>query len=105
MKKVLFVTFIVVGFGCTGGFGSKTNLAWGSQIAFVSDAFNPDSEIIIINSDGTVPQPLKSRPGPAWPTWSPDGKKIAFVADAPRQLYLMDADGRNLQRLRRVPLR
>ena len=105
MKKVLFVTFIAVGLGCTGGFGSKANLAWGSQIAFVSDAFDPDGEIIIINSDGTVPQPVKSRPDPAWPTWSPDAKKIAFVADFPRQLYVMDANGDNLQRLKRVPLR
>ena len=108
MKKVLLATFIAVGFGCIGGFGSKANLAWGSQIAFMSNAFNPDGEIIIINSDGTVPQPVKGLPHPTWPTCSPNGKKIAFIAniaDAPRQLYLMDANGRNLQPLRRVPLR
>ena len=108
MKKVLFFIFIAVEFGGIGGFGSKADLAWGAQIAFVSDAFNPDGEIIIINSDGTVPQPVKSRPNPTWPTWSPDGKKIAFIADVPRQLYVMDANGRNLQRLKHlkhVPLR
>lgn len=100
MKKVLFVTFIAVGFGCIGGFGSKANLAWGSQIAFVSKEFNPERRIVIINSDGTAPQPLKSRPIPNWPAWSPDGKKIAFIADVPSQLFLIDADGRNLERLR-----
>ena len=106
MKRVLFVTFIVVGFGCIGGFGSKANLAWGSQIAFVSKAFNPDRRIVIINSDGSAPQPLKSRSVPNWPAWSPDGKKIAFIADVPSQLFLIDADGRNLERLRwNMPLK
>ena len=102
MKKVLFVIFIAVGFGCIGGFGSKANLAWGSQIAFVSKAFNPDIGIVVINSDGTAPQPLKSRPDPSWPAWSADGKRIAFTADVHTHVYVMDADGRNLERL--VPI-
>ena len=106
MKKVLFVIFIAAGVGGIGGFGSKANLAWGSQIAFVSKAFNPERRIVIINSDGSALQPLKSRPIPNWPAWSPDGKKIAFIADVPSQLFLMDADGRNLERLRwHFPLR
>ena len=100
MKKVLFITFIAVGIGCIGGFGSKANLVWGSQIAFVSKAFNPERRIVVINSDGSAPQPLKSKPIPNWPVWSPDGKKIAFIADVPSQLFLMAADGRNLERLR-----
>ncbi len=102
MKKVLFVIFIAVGFGCIGGFGSKANLAWGSQIAFVSKAFNPDIGIVVINSDGTAPQPLKSRPDPSWPAWSADGKRIAFTADVHTHVYVMDVDGRNLERL--VPI-
>ena len=100
MKKVLLVTFIAVGFGC-----AKADLVWGSQIAFVSKAFNPDRRIVIINSDGSAPQPLKSRPIPNWPAWSPGGKKIAFIADL-GQLFVMDADGRNLERLRwNMPLK
>ena len=99
MKKVLFFTFIAVGVGCIGGFGSKANLAWGSQIAFISRELNPDGGIVVINSDGTDPQPIKSRPDSNWPTWSPDGKKIAFTADLHTHVYVMDADGRNLERL------
>ncbi len=104
VKKALFVTFIGMGFGFLGGFGFRANLAWGSQIALVSDEFKPGREIIIINSDGTVPQQLKSPAGPIWPTWSPDGKKIAFVAASPPSwIYMMDADGRHLTRIIRSP--
>ena len=99
MKKVLFVTFIAVGVGCLGGFGSKANLVWGSQIAFISRELNPDGGIVVINSDGTAPQPIKSRPNSNRPTWSPDGKKIAFTADVHTHVYVMDADGRNLERV------
>ena len=37
------------------------------------------------------------------PTWSPDGKKIAFISlrDPIPKVYVMDADGRNQQRLTR----
>ena len=99
MKKVLFFIFIAVGFGCIGGFGTKADRAWGSKIVFISRQLNPDGGIVVINSDGTVPQPIKSPPNANWPTWSPDGKKIAFTADVPRQLFLMDTDGRNLERV------
>ncbi len=105
MKKVLFFTFIAVGVGCIGGFGSKANLVWGSQIVFISREWNPDGGIVVINSDGTAPQFLKSPPRANWPTWSLDGKKIAFIADL-GQLFVIDADGRNLERLRwNMPLR
>ena len=105
MKKLLFVTFIAVGFGCIGGFGSKANLVWGSQIVFISREWNPHGGIVVINSDGSAPQSLKSPPNANWPAWSPDGKKIAFIADL-GQLFVMDADGRNLERLRwNMPLR
>ncbi len=35
------------------------------------------------------------------PAWSPDGRRIAFTSlrDANPEIYVMDADGRNQQRL------
>ena len=46
--------------------------------------------IHVANSDGS--QVTRITRG-SWPTWSPDGKRIAFHRDA--HVYLMDADGSN----------
>ena len=74
---------------------------WASQIAFIS-LETPDTEVCIINSDGTNLTNLTKSPQITnrWPTWSPDGKKIAFVTSVPSQLYLMEADGSNITLLK-----
>src|SRR5262249_10326779 len=37
--------------------------------------------------------------------WSPDDREIAFISDrdGDREVYLMDANGRNVRRLTRMP--
>ena len=42
-----------------------------------------------------------------YPAWSPDGRKIAFVSDRDgnSNIYVMDADGKNVQRLTNHPLK
>ena len=78
-----------------------------SKIAFVSDR-NGNSEIYVMNADGSNPINLTNHlAGDSQPSWSPDGKKIAFQSardeTQPRpaisipssEIYVMNADGAN----------
>ena len=62
-----------------------------------------NAEIYVMNTDGSQQVRLTHYPGnDADPTWSPDGKHIAFVSDREHKglydIYLMDADGKNIRR-------
>ena len=88
----------------------------GKRIAFTSSTTDGDilvelgvvehrhwQQIYVMNADGKNPRNLSNTDFDEWdPSWSPDGKRIAFVSIKDgfgMGIYVMDTDGNNKQRL------
>src|SRR5439155_22992034 len=74
----------------------------GSKIVFISNR-DRNSEIYVMNSDGTNQTRLANTPVPdAVTAWSPDGKRIVYTnanIGSDSGIYVMNADGSNPVRI------
>jgi hypothetical protein len=81
------------------------------QIAFTrvtsQNGANIESDVYTANVDGTGEVRLTDAPGlDGMSTWSPDGRRIAFVSDRDGnwEIYVMAADGTGQRRLTNTPV-
>ena len=91
-----FILVIVVVLGLTP---LRVDATPQAQIVFSSHR-DGNWEIYVMDTDGKNLRRLTNNPLDEWePSWSPDGKRIAFTASEDRvvdqhpQIYVMDADG------------
>jgi len=83
----------------------ERDAAWskdGRSIAFAS-ARTGNLEIFVMDADGKhVHQVSSTLSEDSHPTWSPDGKRIAFVRGKVGAIFVMNADGTGVKRLTHV---
>jgi TolB protein len=90
--------------------GSSLSAGSPSRLAFISSgdrSFGSRSVISVVNADGSGKRILTRIADPGGLAWSPDGRKLAFVALAPAglaEIYVINADGSGLRRVTHSPM-
>jgi serine/threonine protein kinase len=74
----------------------------GVEVAFVhTDPTGRDAiELVTVHGDGSVSKPRKVVPEGSEPSWSPDGRWLAFATRAGNALYVVDPSGTNPKPIR-----
>ncbi|MFC1477202.1 T9SS type A sorting domain-containing protein [candidate division KSB1 bacterium] len=77
----------------------------GSKIVFSRDIIGPDSSICVLTLGDTVTQLTDTDKSYTFPSWSPDGSEIAYIARVADygennfEIFIMNADGSNQRRI------
>jgi TolB protein len=74
----------------------------GQKLAFVSEEGEQNTEIFVVNHDGSNRiQLTDNKSEDIHPTWSPDGQMLAYASnrEGAFDIYVMDASGENLVRM------
>jgi Tol biopolymer transport system component len=84
----------------TGSGRTADSAQAGAKIAFVRS-----NELYVVGLDGSEPRRLTHNARPVAPSWSPDGRMIAFGSDRDGnpEVYVMNADGNDQRDLTRDP--
>ena len=70
----------------------------GDRIA-VQRRMNGGSEIAVLNADGSLLRQYRTRSPTSWHVWSPDARHLAYHADVPSQLYVLDLESGTERRI------
>jgi TolB protein len=92
-----------VALASTGASAHATTAGPNGKLAFAELVGN-ENRLVISNPDGSGEQVLAGLPTPvSQPRWSPDGRRIAFVAGvySGAEIYAVDSDGTDLTQLTR----